>query len=704
MNKSYFKDIKRLILGCNKSPFRALLLVCAVTVSIAAQNQDKAAQIDALMAEQNFDKKPGAAVLVIENGKTVYQKGFGAADLKTGRLIASDTAFDLASVTKQFTALAILQLAEKGKLSLNDSLRKFYPEFPPYADKITVRHLLNHTSGLPDYIELFLKSGMLKENGEPGGYEPTNDDVIKLIAEKKEPRFAAGEKWEYSNSGYAMLAKIVEKAAGKSFPQYVGENIFKPLKMTQTVVYNEKKPKISNRALSFRKKGDVYANVDYTPLNLIYGDGSINSTLEDLAKWNAALDTEKLIKAETLKQAFEPGKLNDGKPTNYGFGWFVKNTPYGLETSHSGGWAGFRTFIARYPEKRLSVVVLSNSAEFNPVQNGMKIARVFLDESNSPQNKNNAAAQNPIAEELVLVISKQERTLSFIDPVKLTEIAKIPVPGGPHELAVSADNRFAYVANYHQSDDTPGRSISVIDIAARKEIKKIELGGLMMPHGIVESGGKFYFTSEMTRTVGRYNTQTDSVDWIRGTGQSLTHIPAISPDGKRLYATNMFSDSVTMIEIEGAGQEPQTIKQIPVGNKPEGIAVSPDGKEIWVGHNGDGGVSIIDAASLTVKQTVKVGQVPIRLAFTRDGKRVVIADPKASEMLVYDASTKAEIKRIKIAGAPVGFALSSNEKRAFVSLVGAAKAALVDLETGETLGSVKTGVHPDGIVWLGARR
>jgi CubicO group peptidase (beta-lactamase class C family) len=114
MNKSYFKDIERLILGCNKSPFRALLLVCAVTVSIAAQNQDKAAQIDALMAEQNFDKKPGAAVLVIENGKTVYQKGFGAADLKTGRLIASDTAFDLASVTKQFTALAILQLAEKG--------------------------------------------------------------------------------------------------------------------------------------------------------------------------------------------------------------------------------------------------------------------------------------------------------------------------------------------------------------------------------------------------------------------------------------------------------------------------------------------------------------------------------------------------------------------------------------------------------------
>jgi YVTN family beta-propeller protein len=333
----------------------------------------------------------------------------------------------------------------------------------------------------------------------------------------------------------------------------------------------------------------------------------------------------------------------------------------------------------------------------------MQVARIFLGENQKAPTTSAASSQNSTSE-LVLVVSKQERTLSFIDPVKLTEIAKISVPGGPHELAVSSDNRLAYLANYHQWDNTPGHSISVIDIAARREIKKIELGGLVMPHGIVESNGKFYFTSEMTRTVGRYNSQTDNVDWIRGTGQNLTHIPVISPDGKRLYATNMLSDSVTMIEIEGAGQEPQTIKQIPVGSKPEGIAVSPDGKEIWVGHNGDGGVSIIDAASLTVKQTLKVGQVPIRLAFTKDGRRVFIADPKASEILVYDASTKAEIKRFKIAGAPVCFALSPDEKRAFVSLVGWARAALIDLETGETLGSVKTGVAPDGIVWLGGKR
>ncbi len=256
---------------------------------------------------------------------------------------------------------------------------------------------------------------------------------------------------------------------------------------------------------------------------------------------------------------------------------------------------------------------------------------------------------------VILVISKNDRTLSFIDPIQIKEIAKIPIPGGPHELAVSADGRFAYLANYYQADEKLGHSISIIDIAARKEIKKIELGGLEMPHGIVEIGGKLYFTSEQSRTVARYNTITDSVDWIRGTGQSLTHIPVVSPDGKRLYATNMNSDSVTMIDVEGSGQDAAAIKQISVGSKPEGIAISPDGKELWVGHNGDGGVSIVDTATLAVKKTFKVGRMPIRLKFTGDGKRVIIIDPRTSELLIYDAVTRQEIKRISIPGGPVSF-------------------------------------------------
>lgn len=345
--------------------------------------QDKTAQIDALMAEQISEKKPGAAVLIVRDGKIIFQKGYGLADLKTGRAITPDTAFDLGSVTKQFTALAVMQLAERGKLSLDDSLRRFFPEFPAYADKITIRHLLGHTSGLPDYAGWFIfKSGRIIMGQIKDGFEPRNEDVIKFLAEQKEPRFAAGEKWEYSNSGYVVLANIVEKVSGMRYARYVKKHIFEPLKMRESAVYDETKPKIANRAVSYQKKGENYEIVDFTPMNLIYGDGSINSTIKDLAKWDAALYKKKLVKTETLRQAFAPGKLDDGNATNYGYGWYVKQTPNGSELSHGGAWEGFRNFIVRHPEKKLSIVVLSNSAEFKVEQNARRIARIFLGENN----------------------------------------------------------------------------------------------------------------------------------------------------------------------------------------------------------------------------------------------------------------------------------------------------------------------------------
>ena len=319
---------------------------------------------------------------------------------------------------------------------------------------------------------------------------------------------------------------------------------------------------------------------------------------------------------------------------------------------------------------------------------------------NVRNNTNTLNANHQQADSIIMAISKQERTLSFIDPVQIKEIARIPIPGGPHELTTSPDGRFAYLANYYQSDKTPGHSISVIDIAARKEIKKFELGGLLMLHGIVESDGKLYFTSEQTRSVARYNLATGSVDWIRGTGQSLTHILVVSHDGSRLYATNMRSDTVTAIDIEGSGQDPASIKQIPVGKAPEGIAISPDGKELWVGHNGDGSISIIDTTTLTVKKTFKVGMVPIRLKYTSDGNRVIVVDPRASELIIYDAVKAQEIKRVKIPGGPVSFAFSPDEKQVVVSLLNVGKAAVVDLESGNILGFVQIGLVPDGIAWV----
>lgn len=343
-------------------------LTCKAQTSPAA---DKSAQVDALMGQLVQGDSPGAAVIVIKDGRVLHKKGYGYANLETKTPITPDTAFDLASVSKQFTAMAVMILAERGKLSFDDPLTKFFPQFADYARKITVRHLLNHTSGLPDYMQLFSREAKQ-------GYQPSSKEMLDLLAKQPQPRFAPGDKWEYSNSGYLMLAMIVEKASGKPFPQFVKENIFQPLGMNDSLVYDHTRPAVKNRAISYARLESGFKNIDYHPLNLVYGDGAVNTSVEELYKWDQALYTEKLVKASTLKQAFTPGKLNNGTGTGYGFGWGVGKM-LGLEhVSHGGGWVGFRTFITRYPSERFTVIVLSNYGRFNPGDTAQKIARIYL--------------------------------------------------------------------------------------------------------------------------------------------------------------------------------------------------------------------------------------------------------------------------------------------------------------------------------------
>lgn len=359
-----------------KTAEKSLTARSSTTVDATAE---KVAQVDALMAQ--WTETPGAAVLVVKDGRIVLSKGYGFANVETKEPIRPDTVFDLASVSKQFTAMAILMLSERGKLSLDDPLSKFFPEFPPYAQKITVRHILNHTSGLPDYMEIFLTSGKVDKEQKPGGYEPTSAESVKLLSEQKEPRFAPGEKWEYSNSGYVVLGQIAGKAAGKPLPQFLKENVFGPLGMKSTLVSDESRPKIKSRAISYRMDASgKYANADYTPLNLIYGDGNVNTTIEDMFLWDQALYTEKLVKAATLKQAFTSGKLASGKDVGYGFGWVVGQYG-GLDVvMHTGGWAGFRTEIVRFPQERFTVVILSNLGNFRPAIISKKIAAIYLED------------------------------------------------------------------------------------------------------------------------------------------------------------------------------------------------------------------------------------------------------------------------------------------------------------------------------------
>jgi CubicO group peptidase (beta-lactamase class C family) len=343
-----------------------------------ASKEELAARVDALLAQWNTGETPGVAVLVVRDGQILLSKGYGLSNIEGKAPIRPDTVFDLASVSKQFTSMAILMLAERGKLSVDDPLSKFFPEFPAYAQKITVRHILNHTSGLPDYMEVLMTAGKIDKEWKPGGFEPTSADVIKVLAEQKAPRFVPGEKFEYSNSGYVVLGQIATKVAGKPLPQFLKENVFEPLGMKSTLVADETKPKIKNRATSYGLEAGKYVDADYTPLNLIYGDGNVNTTIEDMFKWDQALYTEKLIKTATLKQAFTSGKLNDGKETGYGFGWGIGKFNGMDVVAHSGGWAGFRTDIMRLPNERFTVVVLANWAHFRPADISRKIARIYL--------------------------------------------------------------------------------------------------------------------------------------------------------------------------------------------------------------------------------------------------------------------------------------------------------------------------------------
>ena len=356
-----------------------LLLAVLVPFTLGAQQQagrasdaDLSARVDSLLGTIVTREGPGAAVMVISNGRVVHQKGYGYADVATRAPITPSTTFDLASVSKQFTTMAVMMLAERGKLSNDDTITKFFPELPAYARRITVRHLMTHTSGMPDYMSAFRKG--------PGDYsaEPTSREVIAMLARIPEPDFAAGAKYEYSNSGYVVLGQIAEKVAGVPLPQFMKTEIFDRLGMGSTILSDQIKAPSPNRAISYRPDGSGFANADYSPLNRIYGDGNVNTSLEDMFKWDQALYTETLVKQATLERAFQPMTLNDGKQSSYGFGWRITSWNNQRVLTHGGSWAGFRTAIVRVPSERLTVVVLGNVASMRSTDIASTIARYWL--------------------------------------------------------------------------------------------------------------------------------------------------------------------------------------------------------------------------------------------------------------------------------------------------------------------------------------
>jgi CubicO group peptidase (beta-lactamase class C family) len=323
----------------------AVVVVCLSWIMNAGCfAQTKATRIDALMRSLADRGQFSGSILVAEHGRLIYERGFGKAESKRNLAFTPDTPTYLASLTKQFTAMAIMMLAERHQLSYSDPLAKYFPEFPSYAQKVTVRHLLNHTSGIPDYVELGLE--------RPG---LTNKEVLSALIRQDSLRFPPGERFEYSNSGYILLAQIIEKVSGQPYHLFLNRNIFAPLGMKRTFVYDKPRPDNSRRARGYDRFGD---DLDYNLFTC--GEGGIYSTVVDLFRWNQSLYTEKLVKRSTLDEAFTPGRLNDGSPINYGFGWGIAQSNGETIYAHAGRYGGFNTYIKRFPKERATIIFLTN--------------------------------------------------------------------------------------------------------------------------------------------------------------------------------------------------------------------------------------------------------------------------------------------------------------------------------------------------------
>jgi CubicO group peptidase (beta-lactamase class C family) len=368
------------------SAFAALIaLLSSSSTSIVTPALVSAAAIDGLFSKFVNAQDPGCAVLVVKDGQPVFRKGYGVADLRTLRKIGPETNFRLASLTKQFTAVAVMLLVHDGKLSYEDRLTDVFPDFPAYGKAITIRQLLNHTSGLIDYEDIMAKQ-----------YAGITDDKIPQISDagvlellKKQPstKFTPGTRWEYSNSGYVVLAMVVEKRSRMKFGDFLRQRIFIPLKMTGTLAYEKGRNEVAHRAYGHTKAGDGWRETDQSSTSATLGDGGVYTSLDDLARWDAALTAHTLLTAKEMEPALIAATAANGVPLQqmngslaqlYGFGWFLNPYRGHRRNSHYGETVGFRNAIQRFPDDHLTVIVLSNRAEVDAPALAESVADLYF--------------------------------------------------------------------------------------------------------------------------------------------------------------------------------------------------------------------------------------------------------------------------------------------------------------------------------------
>jgi len=332
-----------------------VLFLAASSTTLSASQSDKVD--DFVKAEMRRQKIPGLSIAVVNNGEIKKAKGYGLANVELNVPATTDTIFQSGSVGKQFTATLAMMLVEEGRMSLDDHISKYIPNAPAIWKDITLRHLLTHTSGISNRI--YNQINMRQDYSE--------DELVEKIAALPLD-FQPGEKWNYSNSGYVMLGILIHKATGRFYGDLLRERIFAPLGMSTARIINEADI-VTNRAAGYRLvKGELKNQEWVSPALNTTADGSLYFTVQDMAKWDAALYTEKLLKRPSFDMMWTPVKLNDGKTQQYGFGWGFGEARGHRIIEHGGAWQGFTTHIARYVDDKLTIIVLTNLAGANPAR------------------------------------------------------------------------------------------------------------------------------------------------------------------------------------------------------------------------------------------------------------------------------------------------------------------------------------------------
>lgn len=347
-------------------------------------------KIDSIFKNFNDINKPGATVAVVKNQKVVFKKGYGSANLEYGIPNSPATIFHIASVSKQFTVFSILLLEKEGKLSFDDDIRKFIPEVPDFGQKITLRHLASHTSGLRDQWALLIMAGWRIDD------VITKEHILKLVSQQKELNFMPGEAYMYCNTGFTLLAEVVARISGKTFAEFTEERIFKPLQMTHTLFYDDHKKIVKNRAYSYRLESDGtykksvlnYANVGAT---------SLFTTVEDLALWSMNFSTYKVGDKGIVEKMNTLATLTNGETFGGAYGQFVDKHKGLNQIQHGGADAGYRTYLGRFPDQNFAVMVFSNLAQSNPGSLALQVADLYLEDALKQETKANTAPKAELA-------------------------------------------------------------------------------------------------------------------------------------------------------------------------------------------------------------------------------------------------------------------------------------------------------------------